>query len=77
MVCERKFSDTLHGIGMKLDILSYHDVEMCISFFYNEPQFFPKVMALYDLEFSKRGKGRDICLSLLKQPTPSYCIIFS
>ena len=58
---------------MKLDILSYHDVEMCISFFYNDPQIFPKVMALYDLKNSAKewGGGGDICFSLLKQPTPS------
>ena len=56
MVRECNFSDTLHGIGMKLDILIYHDVEMCISFFfYNDPQIFLKVMALYDLKNSAKG----------------------
>ena len=58
MVCERNFSDTLHGIAMYLDTLNCHDVEMCMSFFYDDRQIFPRVMALYDLENSaKGGKG--------------------
>ena len=52
MVCERNFSDTLHGIAMKLDTLNCHGVKMCISFFYDDRQIFPIVMALYDLENS-------------------------
>ena len=51
MFCERKFSDILHMIGMKLDTLNCQDVEMCISyFFYVNRQIFPRVMALNDLK---------------------------
>ena len=44
-VCEHEFFNTLHWIEIKLYALyNYHDVKMCISCFYNDPQIFPRVI---------------------------------
>ena len=55
MVCECKFLDTIHGIGMKLETLNCHEVKMCILFFYDDPKIFPRVVALKDLEYLAKG----------------------